>query len=175
MKSIKLASVLPTGLKSQKMKFKMKIENPIEYLKKYIADHIDDDDGNWESRHQPHLKNILGSLTEVQALELSEAIWNWPHQLLYELAEPISDCENQYLNVDFIHCKLFSRTSDLMSLDFLTQNLSAAFHLLTDEERDPDMLKSMRTNLLTVLESEVDDYWINNYKDLIAAIEQHLH
>ncbi|WP_192820962.1 hypothetical protein [Rufibacter sp. LB8] len=150
----------------------MELDNPIEHLKYYLSENINDDCGAWEYEHIPHLESVVGSLTEKQSEEFSRVIWDWPNNFLFELASPILFGGNKYLRQDYLFCKIFSEVEQSDNLDFLSQNLGACFYSLSPNEYDIEMLQRIKLNLLYVFENETDNYWINNYKELLEVIDK---
>ena len=148
----------------------MQNTNYISALKKYIENHIGDDCGAWEYLHTPHITEIVGSLDKNDSNLLSQNIFNWPINVLYELADPIILGGNKYLKVDYLYCKIFSLTDEFENLEYLAQNLGACFYSLKSNEYDIEMFKAIKIRLISVSERS-DEHWKKYYVDLLKLID----
>jgi len=100
-----------------------KLKDTCEEIRVYITTNKNDDCSSWEYQHTPYLEEILSNLNEIETHYLSKEIFSWSEFHLYELADPIILCTNQYLNADLLYIKIFIQIKNIEYLGYLVENV----------------------------------------------------
>lgn len=152
----------------------MSIEHSFSYLKSYIEKHLDDDCGNWEYVHSPHITSVIGSMNAEQSKEFSREIWALPEQYKYELADPIIFSDNKFIDQHHLYCRIFSELRDFEHLEYLVQNLAACYNGQNPNDLSIEQLLRISLNLTRELRTEGHPDLQKQYSDLLLTIEEHL-
>lgn len=103
-----------------------KIEDKIEALKLYLGANRNDDEGDsWIFGHNLIIIRHLNSFSEKENQILRHRIKNWEDDLTSNLADPISECENEKIDGSLIYCEIFLQIQSFEDLEYLVQNLAA--------------------------------------------------
>lgn len=103
-----------------------KIDDKVEALKKYLSANRNDEEGDsWTFGHNPKIITHLNSFSNKEFQALRNGIRNWGDELTSNLADPITECENEQIDGSLIYCEMFLQIESFDDLEYLIQNLAA--------------------------------------------------
>jgi hypothetical protein len=133
-----------------------KIEDKVEALREYlIANKKDDEGDSWIFGHNPILITHLNSFSRKEYESLRQEIEKWQDNLTSNLADPITECENENIDGSLIYCEIFLQIQSFDDLEYLIQNLAAIASNVTAKQSNEfyDRLIQKASEINTKLKS----------------------
>lgn len=102
-----------------------KIDDKVEALKKYLSANRNDEEGDsWIFGHNPKIITHLNSFSNDEYQALRHEIRKWEDDLTSNLADPITECENEQIDGSLIYCEIFLQIKSFADLEYLIQNVA---------------------------------------------------
>lgn len=99
-------------------------EDKILALKEYLEFYSDDDEGDsWIYGHNPNIVAHLNSLSAEMCKKLTRKVLSWPKESLYNLADPLLEESNPYLDGAYLYGEIFLAVDDVDMEEYLVGNL----------------------------------------------------
>ncbi len=138
----------------------------IQAIKDYlVANRSDQEADSWIFGHHPNIVEILKTFTKKESIKLKREIVNWEETEQYNIADPISDVKNKFIDGNHIYGEIFLSIQDFEKLEYLIQNLVIIV-------RDSPVKRPIEFYEATLNKTKKLNKKLNNgYVNLITSIE----
>lgn len=135
----------------------------VQEIQSYISKNKEDDPGSWEYGHTPYLTDILSGLNEKDSELFSIEVLNWSEYHMFEMADPIIFCDNNYLENDFLYIQIFSKIKNDEYLEYLVENViwtikSPHYTEETVVNWNTDLIINLKSNIMNILPIKGDGW-----------------
>jgi hypothetical protein len=107
------------------------IENKAQILHGFLEVNRNEVEG-WNFGLGQAITEFLSKLDKKDCELIQQQMWDWGDVNLANLADPILDTRNDYLDTPFIYGKIFLTITNSASLEYLVENI----HIVNDESRN---------------------------------------
>ena len=99
-------------------------KDKIQAIKNYLVANRSDNEGDsWIFGHHPNIEESLKTFTKEESENIGKEILNWEEPEQYNIADPISDSKNKFIDGNYLYGKIFLSIQDFEKLEYLIQNL----------------------------------------------------
>ncbi|MFP9098304.1 hypothetical protein ACLI09_04560 [Flavobacterium sp. RHBU_24] len=114
-------------------------------------------------------------MTKAETVTFCAAMWTWPDDHLYALADPVIFCDNKYLDKDLICATIFARLTTLKQLEYLAENLSASIFSANIIDWKTELLEDIITNIYKVISLKTTTtWWAGQYSEIVNTLQKEI-
>lgn len=127
-------------------------------LEFYLKSNKNDNEGDsWLFGHNPNIIEHLNSFSKEECQTLNIKSEKWDDNMLYSLADPVFQCDNENVSGSYFYCKIFLQINILEDLEYLIENLAAITWSIR-EHRPKEFYEQLLNKAIEVNENSQGNY-----------------
>ncbi len=133
-------------------------------LFKYLIKNQSDSTESWTYGHEPTIIAHLNNFSKEDSDKLNVEMWNWGTEKLFNLADPIIETDNVYIDCYLIYFKIFLQINDIDIEESFINNIYLIENIPLGNQTI-EFYNSIKTKLVAFKGNEENNNWYLNIID----------